>query len=54
MQLLTSSLDRVRAWAKLLNDIRTSGLLSGADNWRSMNDYAIALMLKGNYKEAEP
>lgn len=25
---------------KLLNDIRTSGLLSGADHWRSMNDYA--------------
>lgn len=39
--------------AKLLNGIRTSGLLNGADQWRSMNDYAMALMFKGNYKEAE-
>lgn len=38
---------------KLFNSIRTSGLLNGADHWRSMNDYATALMLKGSLKEAE-
>lgn len=49
---LAESTEGYDSAVKLFNSIRTSGLLSGADHWRSMNDYATALMMKGNLKEA--
>jgi tetratricopeptide (TPR) repeat protein len=50
---LAECTDGYNSAVRILNDIRTSGLLNGADHWRSMTDYAVALMLKGNFKEAE-
>jgi tetratricopeptide (TPR) repeat protein len=50
---LVESTDRYELAVKLFSGIRNSNLFKNSDHWRAMEEYATALMLRGNLNEAE-